>query len=76
MDITKIVAKGRFIYHTNMLDAYNVLNQLGILKDEEAEVKMGYHVIQSFKSDAYLKGYTYEEYLEKLGDEIHKYEES
>lgn len=29
MDITKSVAKMRFKYHANMLDVYNVLNQLG-----------------------------------------------
>jgi len=35
MDITKKVAKMRFIYHTNMLDICNVLNQLGILKTKK-----------------------------------------
>ncbi len=46
-DITKTVAKMRFIYHTNMLDICNVANQLGILKDEKAEKKMRNHALQS-----------------------------
>lgn len=37
MDITKTVAKLRFKYHANMLDVNNVLNQLGLRKDEKAE---------------------------------------
>ena len=48
MDITKTVAKMRFKYHTNMLDVCNVLNQLGILKDEKAENVMKHHCMQSF----------------------------
>lgn len=47
MDITKKVAKMRFIYHTNMLDICNVLNQLGILKDEKAEMVMRDHCMNS-----------------------------
>ena len=47
-DITKKVAKMRFIYHTNMLDICNVLNQLGILKDEKAEIVMKDHCMKSF----------------------------
>ena len=48
MDITKKVAKMRFVYHTNMLDICNVLNQLGILKDEKAEIVMKDHCMKSF----------------------------
>lgn len=48
MDITKKVAKMRFTYHANMLDIYNVLNQLGILKDETAERVMKNHCMRSF----------------------------
>lgn len=48
MDITKKVAKMRFVYHTNMLDVCNVLNQLGILKDDRAETVMKHHTMQSF----------------------------
>ena len=36
MDIPKIVAKLRFMYHSNLLDVNNVLNQLGIMSDETA----------------------------------------
>lgn len=48
MDITKIVAKMRFKYHTNMIDVCNVANQLGILKDNTAEVVMKNHCMKSF----------------------------
>lgn len=47
MDITKKVAKARYIYHTNMLDVCNVLNQIGILKDDKAEEKMKNHCMES-----------------------------
>ena len=40
MDITKVVAKMRFKYHTNMLDVCNVANQIGLLKYNKAEEKM------------------------------------
>lgn len=48
MDITKVVAKARFTYHTNMLDVCNVLDQLGIMKDEKAELVMKNHTMQAF----------------------------
>lgn len=48
MDITKVVAKARFVYHSNMLDVCNVANQLGILKDEKAEEVMKNHTMQCF----------------------------
>lgn len=48
MDITKKVAKVRFAYHTNMLNVCNVLNQIGILKDEKAERVMRDHTMASF----------------------------
>lgn len=47
MDITKVVAKMRFKYHTNMLDVCNVANQIGLLKDEKAEEKMKNHTMQA-----------------------------
>ena len=47
MDITKIVAKMRLTYHTNMLDVVNVANQLGIIKDKKANEKNKAHFIQS-----------------------------
>lgn len=48
MDITKKVAALRFKYHANMLDVCNVLNQIGILKDEKAESVMKNHTMQCF----------------------------
>ena len=48
MDITKEVAKKRLNYHTTMLDIYNVLNQIGILKDKKAEVLMKDHTMKAF----------------------------
>jgi hypothetical protein len=47
MDITKKVAEMRFVYHTNMLDVCNVLNQVGIVKDEKAEAVMKHHCMSS-----------------------------
>lgn len=47
-DITKTVAKLRFIYHTNMLDVCNVANQLGLLNNTKAEDKMKNHTMQTF----------------------------
>ena len=44
-DITKKVAKARLLYHSNMLDVCNVLNQLGILKDVKAEEVMKFHAM-------------------------------
>ena len=46
MNIPKTVAKIRFKYHANMLDICNVANQLGILKDDKAEVVMKNHTMQ------------------------------
>ena len=48
MDITKKVAKARFIYHTNMLDVSNVLNQLGILSNDKAERMSKKHAMATF----------------------------
>ena len=44
-DITKKVAKARLLYHSNMLDVCNVLNQLGILKDVKTEEVMKFHTM-------------------------------
>ena len=65
MDITKKVAKMRFIYHTNMLDVCNIMNQLGILKDDKAELVMKNHVMQSLDCLQRL-GYDVKGSLEKL----------
>lgn len=59
-DITKTVAKVRFIYHTNMLDVCNVANQLGLLSNEKAEEKMKNHTMQTFDC------------LERLGYDLSK----
>lgn len=63
MNITKIVAKARFSYHTNMLDVCNVLNQLGALKDEKAELAMKNHTMAIFDC------------LERLGYDLSELEE-
>ena len=48
MDIVKKVAKMRFVFHANMLDVCNVLNQLGILNDDKAENVMKHHTMECF----------------------------
>lgn len=48
MSIVRKVAKMRLTYHANMLDIYNVLNQLGILKDDKAEEIMKSHTMKCF----------------------------
>lgn len=48
MSIVVKVAKMRLKYHANMLDVCNVLNQLGILKDEKAEEVMKNHTMKCF----------------------------
>lgn len=64
MDITKKVARIRFIYHTNMLDVCNILNQLGVLKDDKAELLMKNHTMQSFDCLSRITGYSIEKILE------------
>ena len=48
MDIVKKVAKMRLMFHANMLDVCNVLNQLGILNDDKAENVMKHHTMECF----------------------------
>ena len=48
MSIVTKVAKMRLEYHSFMLDVCNVLNQLGILKDEKAEEVMKNHTMRCF----------------------------
>lgn len=43
MDITKVVAKLRLVYHLNMLDVCNVANQLHLLSDDSADLKNKNH---------------------------------
>lgn len=45
MSLSKTVAKLREIYHTNMTDVVNVLNQLHIIKDEKADEYNKRHVM-------------------------------
>lgn len=61
MDITKKVAKLRFGYHANMLDACNILNQLGILKDVKAEEVMKNHAMNCMDCLARIHDTTVEE---------------
>ncbi len=66
MNIVKATANCRFFYHTNMLDICNVLNQLGILKDDRAEEVMKRHTMKSLDCVRITKGYnSIEEMLEK-----------
>ena len=44
MDITKTVAKLRLEYHLNMIDFCNVANQLHLLSDEKADLKIKNHL--------------------------------
>lgn len=48
MDITKKVAKIRFLYHANMLSVNNILNQLKIRNNEKAEAVGEYHTMECF----------------------------
>lgn len=48
MSIVKKVAKMRLMFHANMLDVFNVANQLGILNDNKAEEIMKHHTIECF----------------------------
>lgn len=46
MDITKKIARVRFIYHSNMLDVNNVAYQLGLRKEIKAEERGKFHAMQ------------------------------
>lgn len=48
MSIVKKVAKMRLMFHANMLDVFNVVNQLGILNDDKAEEIMKHHTMECF----------------------------
>lgn len=45
MSISKVVAKAREVYHTNMVDVVNAANQLHIINDEKAEELNKHHVM-------------------------------
>lgn len=65
MDITKKVAKLRFGYHANMLDVCNVLNQVGILKDDKAEEVMKDHTMKCMDCLARMHNTTVEELVKE-----------
>lgn len=67
MDITKVVAKLRFNYHSNMLNVNNVLNQLGLRKDDVAEAIGKKHCMQCFDCLERL-GYDVWGYIERFED--------
>ena len=48
MSIVTKVAKMRLMFHANMLDLCNVANQLGILKNKQAEKIMKSHTMKCF----------------------------
>ena len=48
MDIPKAVAKLRLSYHLNMIDFYNVANQLHLVGDDEADLKNKNHLKKCF----------------------------
>lgn len=48
MSLPNIVSIARFYYHGAMLDINNVLNQLGIRKDDKAEMIAKNHVMTIF----------------------------
>lgn len=73
--LQKKVAKMRFIYHTNMLDICNVLNQLGILKDEKAEIVMKDHCMKSFDCMERM-GLDVRGYFNKHKNETESYQDS
>ena len=54
MSIVTKVAKMRLEYHSSMLDVCNVLNQLGILKDEKAEEVMKNHTMKCFDAMVHM----------------------
>ena len=61
MSIVTKVAKIRLLFHANMLDVYNVANQIGILKDDRAEEIMKKHTMKCFDAMEHMglnvKGY-------------------
>ena len=65
MNIPKIVAKARFIYHSNALDINNVLNQLGLRDDEKAEEVGKQHTMAIFTDILPRLGYDVDKFLSK-----------
>lgn len=59
---------GADLFLANMLDVCNVLNQIGILKDEKAELVMKNHTMQCFDCLERL-GYPIEKFLKEQEEE-------
>lgn len=68
MDMPKIIARMRFVYHANMLDVNNVLNQLHIISDERAEQANKDHAMTIF-NDIFPRIYG-EEAFNKIMEDI------
>ena len=68
MDITIVVAKLRLKYHLNMIDFCNVANQLNLLSDKKADLKIKNHFKQCL--DCYDRlGYKLPEVFKQFKDE-------
>lgn len=67
-DLAHIVAKMRFEYHSSMCSVNSALNQLGIIKDEQAEENNKYHLAQCVDSLEYLG-------LLPIDNEFHEFKE-
>lgn len=65
MNIPEMVAKARFIYHSNALDVNNVLNQLGLRDDEKAEEAGKKHTMTIFTDILPRLGYDVDKFLSK-----------
>jgi hypothetical protein len=48
MDIAKIVARIRLVYHSNMLSVVNAANQMHLLSDDNADMKNINHLKECF----------------------------
>lgn len=65
MDITKVVARMRLLYHANMLDVNNVLNRLGIRDDNKAEECGRKHAMTIFNDILPRLGYDMKKIFKK-----------
>ena len=66
-DIAIAVAKGRFWYHANMCSLVNAANQLGFIKDDDADHMNAKHIYKSLSAIARLEnmGFDVKKYLDK-----------
>ena len=65
MGLAENVARMRYVYHLNAIEINNVLNQLGIRKDDDAEEKAEYHAMTIFNDILPRLGYDVEAALKK-----------